>query len=261
MADPITLPDPSVPLVLSNRMHPDWYRIMRLFADDYNATRAAQEAETASLTDRVDAIDILTAQGDLLTRSASAYVRRALGSTGTIPTSDGTDWSWASPAVSGGVETIVATTSLPAAATVDITGIPATYAYLNLKITGVSCDTATRAIVVRPSVDNGSSFDSTAGNFIGWYAQATPTFVNVGTASLVGGGAVAAAVTQDFSIQISSYQGGMLATALSGIHGSGVEFTGMVVYLGSTSAINALRIGWNAAGSFDAGSYTLLGVK
>jgi hypothetical protein len=41
MADPINLPDASVPLILNNRMHPDWYRIMQLFAGAYNATNSA----------------------------------------------------------------------------------------------------------------------------------------------------------------------------------------------------------------------------
>ena len=247
--------------MLGNRMHPDWYRLFRLFADSYNSFNTSQSSAVADLETQLDAIDKLTTRGDLLTRDASAYTRIPIGSSGKILTSDGTDASWQSPAASGGVETIVSTTSFPAAATVDITNIPATYAYLDLKITGASCDTATRAVVVRASTNNGSSFDSTAGNYIGWYAQATPTFANVGTASLVGGAAVAAAVAQDFSIQITSYQGGMFAKAFAGITGSGTEYTSMVAYLGSTSAINALRIGWNNTGNFDAGSYTLLGVK
>jgi len=253
----VILPDASVPLMLGDRMHPDWYRLFRLFADAYNST----SSEASSDIEELQALDVLTTRGDLLTRDATTYVRKAIGASGTILTSDGTDPVWTPPAETGGVETIVATTSFPAQATVEIEDIPATYAYLHLKITGASCDTATRAIVVRASVDNGANFDSTGTNYIGWYAQATPTFANVGTGSLVGGAAVAAAVAQDFSIQISSYQGGMHAIAHSAIQGSGTEYTSMVAYLGSTSAINALRIGWNNTGVFDAGSYTLLGVK
>ncbi len=261
MADEIVLPDPSVALVVNGRMNPDWYRLFRLFADSYNSSTSSQETATTALSTQLTGIDKLTTRGDLLTRDASGYTRIPIGSSLKILTSDGTDASWQSPAASGGIETIVATTSLPAAATVDITGIPATYSYLCLYISGASSDTATRAVVVRVSTDNGSNFDSTAGNYIGFYTQSTPTDSNIGTASLVGGPAVAAAVATTISLNIFAYHGGVAAYASGSINSGGTGYTNHCAYLGSTSAINALRIGWNNTGSFDAGTYALYGVK
>lgn len=244
-------------------MHPDWYRLFRLFADSYNASNASQASGLAALETQVDGIDKLTARGDLLTRDASEYVRRAVGANGTIPTSDGTDWAWQSPAVSGGIETIVPATSFPAAASVDITGIPATYAYLSLEIRGAGFDTATRTVNVQVSTDNGSSFDSTAGNYFGFRVNATPTVTNNATASLLNGGNATAAQAMDASVMLERYQGGMYAHARSyfQINGVGGEQHFFTSYLGSTSAINALRVLCSGSGNFDAGTYALLGVK
>ena len=50
MADPITLPDASAPLTIQgNRMHPDWLRVFKLFADAYNSTASASSGAIESL--------------------------------------------------------------------------------------------------------------------------------------------------------------------------------------------------------------------
>ncbi len=235
-----------------------WYQRLQLMWNAFNSLTATQASDAASLQSAIDAVDVLTTRGDLLVRGASANQRLAIGAAKTVPTSDGTDVSWVAM---GGIETIVATTSLPSDVSVDIAGIPATYSYLILHITGASSDTATRAIMVQASTDNGGTFDSTAANYPGYYAQATPTFTNNGLASLMGGGTVAAAAATTVSLKLFAYQGGSFPVAEASITGGGTNYTSSVHYIGSTSAINALRILWNSTGSFDAGTYALFGVK
>ncbi len=257
MADQ-NLPSPASRLV-DDGGRPDvvWYQRLQLMWNAFNALTATQASDKASLQSSVAAIDVLTTRGDLLVRGASAYQRLGVGAAGTRLTSDGTDAAW----VSGGIETIVDTTSFPADVSVDITDIPASYSYLALHIAGASSDTATRAVMVQASTDNGGTFDSTAANYPGYYAQATPTFTNNGLASLMGGGTVAAAAATTVSLKLFAYQGGSFPVAEASITGGGTNYTSSVHYIGSTSAINALRILWNGSGSFDAGSYALFGVK
>jgi hypothetical protein len=52
---PVILPDAGVPLMLGDRMHPDWYRLFQLFAKSFNET----SAETSSDIDDVEA-DVTT---------------------------------------------------------------------------------------------------------------------------------------------------------------------------------------------------------
>src|SRR5262245_61121383 len=105
------------------------------------------------------------ARGDLLVRGAATWSRLGIGSANRVLTSDGTDPSW-QPTTAGGVTTI-ASGSLPAAATLSITSIPETYAYLMLKLAGVSSNTATRMPLVRVSTNNGSTYDSNAAFYVG----------------------------------------------------------------------------------------------
>lgn len=146
----------------------------------------------------------------------------------------------------------IASGSLPAAATLDITSISAIYSYLILMLTGASSGTATRHILIQVSTNNGSSFDTTVANYIGGATDASigPTL-----------GDVAAATTLNMTMMIAGYQGNMFAQVLSSTRDSaGTGATGNRGYVGSTSAINALRILWNGSGNFDAGTYNLYGV-
>jgi hypothetical protein len=162
---------------------------------------------------------------------------------------------------SGG-ETLIASGNLTGA-NVDIINIPATYAYLGLHLTGASHDNAaSRALTIHASTNNGSSFDTTAANYVGYYAQTTPTFTNVGTGSLVGGATFPAANTCNFSMKLFGYQGNMNAYAQYSQFGAALtSFTGHVAYIGSTSAINALRMTWFSGANFDAGTYALYGLR
>lgn len=143
-----------------------------------------------------------------------------------------------------------------------ITSIPATYAYLVLKITGASCDTATRHLKVQPSTNNGVSYDTTTGNYaLGNGITATgsgeASFLSVDTPP----SDVGAADTTNANIVLLSYHGGPYVNFQTR-YNNGTDntfFSGWYIGNGS-SAINALKIFWSGSGNFDAGTYALYGV-
>ena len=164
-------------------------------------------------------------------------------------------WGTAAPAGA----TLIASGSFPAAAVLDIINIPATYAYLMLQITGVSCTAAARTLV-QVSTNNGSSFDATAGSYADvWISIATVSNAPLATMVYANSQQQAADIN-NVTLRISGYQGGVYAEYRSRIS----ETTGVNEvfghYVGSTNAINALRVLWDAAGNFDAGTYALYGM-
>lgn len=182
------------------------------------------------------------------------------------------DATWAVPPGNGGITTI-ASGSLPAASSQNITNIPATYAYLILRIAGASSNTASRQPWVRVSTDNGSSFDTTFTNYI-WIRDTInlsgatfSTAVNdsaTGTATMLDTASQTAASTFSGDIYIYGYQGGPWMEwrgFLTSSASSTTYYRVGGVYIGSTSAINALRLLWNGSGNFDAGTYALYGVS
>src|SRR5262245_6895820 len=152
---------------------------------------------------------------------------------------------------SGGITTI-ASGSLPAAATQDVTNIPATYSYIFAQIVGASSNTATRALRIQVSVNDGSSFDATAGN----YPSQT-------VASLIEPAVVSVTNIFHAGVCLFGYQRGprMHYTGYDFEDSSGVWNPRNGVYIGSTSAINALRFLWSGSGNFDAGTYAVYGIS
>lgn len=159
----------------------------------------------------------------------------------------------------GGIKTI-ASGSLPAAAVLDIINIPVTYTYLILQITGVSSNTETRIPLVQASVDNGSTFDATAGNYRAFTVN-NSTLGSNAVASMIYATAVAAAIASTFSLYLYGYQGGANAQYFSRVTVNNQNLALMGSYVGSTDNIDALRILWNDTGNFDAGTYALYGVS
>jgi hypothetical protein len=152
----------------------------------------------------------------------------------------------------------IATGSTTSGTTIPITNIPPKYSQLILQFSGISCDTASRELLLRVSVDNGSNYDSTAANYVGSsLVGATP--VAHGASSLIASGQVAAAGTFSGTVVIDGYQGGVHAQTRTRIN-NGTELLNLVTYIGSTDNIDALQFLWSGSGNFDAGSYTLYGV-
>lgn len=158
--------------------------------------------------------------------------------------------------------TTIASGSLPAAANLDITGIPGHFAKLLLIVSGASSNTATRTVVVLPSDDNGASYDSTAGNFIGLTAVAGASPAALAIGSLLNPGAVAAASATSLGILIDAYQSPSFkyVTGTSG-NSTGTKFHTTQWFGGVGNPLNALRIAWDGSGNFDAGTYALYGIS
>ena len=221
---------------------------------------------TTAATGAIEEISVTSplslASGALTTSMATArLIGRTTAATGVmeeITVGNGLTLSAGALTASGGGVTTIASGSFPAAATLDITGIVETYSYLVLQITGASSNTATRQPLVRVSVDNGSTFDATAGNYV------KSSGSNAGTlASLFDGTAEAAAATFTSTTCIYGYQGGPSAMWLS-VNDDSVAAgipAWIGVYLGSALNIDALRVLWNGTGNFDAGTYALYGVS
>ena len=198
----------------------------------------------------------LAANGSIGVGSTPGY-----GTSGQVLTSAGSTAapSWANPA-GGGIVTI-ASGSFPAAAVLDIINIPATYAYLVLQVNGVSSDTGSNFLLTRVSVNNGASFDTNGNNYLGQMLNSSAVS-NTSQASLGTYASTATIAELGYAtIVLEGYQGGCNLTYNARItHDTNGRERTIGTYVGSTSAINALRFLWSAGGNFDAGTYALYGV-
>ncbi len=201
------------------------------------------------------------AQGDVIYHNGTSWTRLGAGTSGQFLKTNGGGANPAWADIPFGA-TLIASGSFPAAATVDVTNIPATYDRLVVNISGASSNTATRAVLVSVSTNNGSSYDTTGANYPGWKVEdATFTLAALGFGSLAAGVTVTAAQTASMQCTIFNYQGGMNAQSLFRVISNTVNYHGSAVYIGSTSAINALRLRWDGTGNFDAGTYAIYGIR
>lgn len=175
--------------------------------------------------------------------------------------SDESGFELVAPTAVGGVSvvTLVASTNLPAANLVNITGISDAYRELILIVTGCSSDTATRTPLVYVSTDNGSTFATTG--YITFTENSAGAVAGVTTALHTSGANQTAAQTITFTMRISGYQGGggLVATTIGSQSGV-ATYNCIGTYTGSLDNIDALQIIWNGTGNFDAGTYKLLGI-
>lgn len=149
---------------------------------------------------------------------------------------------------SGGGITTIASGSL-SGSSVTITGIPDTYSYLALRVTGASHNGGgSQRLVAHVSTDNGSSYDATAGSY------PCQTGVDDNLIDMV---AQNAAATISATVILFAYHGGPLAAFQSYATANN---TNSGFYAGSAAAINALRLQWSGGAAFDAGTYALYGV-
>lgn len=222
----------------------------------------------------VGGTDVVVADGGSGRSSATAYAVICGGTTGTgahqsiagvgtsgeVLTSNGAGVLPTFQAVTGGGITTVASGNLSGNA-VNITGIPDTYAYLVLQVTGGSFDTGSRQVLVQVSTDNGSSYDTTAGNYLGDYWTGS-AMANGSLASLVESSSIGlAAGTFTFAVSIFNHHTGPHKLAEFRYLDSGNTLRGRSWYVGSTNNIDALRIINSGTGNFDAGTYALYGIS
>lgn len=144
----------------------------------------------------------------------------------------------------------------------DSVGLWATYRELHLTVSGASIDTATRQTLVLVSTDSGSSYATS--NYQGVTQRQSAGALQALTTELARNVTQTAAQTGDLWLQISGHQGGTYCKCIFVGNSAGATepVAGTSTYIGSTSAINALQIDvGNGSGSFDAGTYSLVGVR
>lgn len=235
----------------------DFTATQRVLGRNTGGAGVGEEVTLSQLLDWVGSAN----RGDILRRGASAWESLNVGSSGQVLTSDGTDPGWATPSTGGGITTI-ASGSLSGNA-VTITSIPETYAYLVLHVAGGSMDTNSRFPRVRASVNNGSSYDATAGNYTGEYWNvATAVVAENSESSLIGNiTTITAASTFAFTLVMHAYQTGPFHLAEYRMMAATETRRGRIWYVGSTDNIDALQIIMSASGNFDAGTYALYGIS
>lgn len=157
--------------------------------------------------------------------------------------------------------TAIASGSLSGSA-VTITNIPAIYSHLVLEISGASSG-STEQTLVQVSTNNGSSYDATAANYPGFVVNVGAVTSAASTvATITDAQATRTAAQSDSSTTyLYGYQGGAHAHSTGRMLVNTTEYQFFITYIGSTSAINALKILGSSGGTFDAGTYTLYGAS
>lgn len=204
-------------------------------------------------------INSTLASGDVIYFDGTNFVRLAKGSNGDLLTLASGLPSWAAPSSTGGIATIASNSFAAANSQVIATNIPATYAYLVLQISGLSSNTNTRHPRVQVSTDNGSTYDTTAGNYLD-FNEAGTALSDASVADFID---QISGATFTSTTRISAYQGGpnmMFHSFCRDNIGPDLHIADGI-YIGSTSAINAIRMIWSGTGNSDAGTYALYGVS
>ena len=155
---------------------------------------------------------------------------------------------------------ILGSGTLSGTATVLAIDIPARFSKLSLTVTGMSFDAVNCAPALQVSTNNGSSYDTTSGNYhvqhISGAATSSPTSANLMTPL----NHALAADTSNWGVDITGYQGGSYPRSRGGVLFTGAAGASWLAeYWGSTSPINALRAAVSGAGNYDAGAWTLRG--
>lgn len=202
-------------------------------------------------------INSTLASGDVIYFDGTNFVRLAKGSNGDLLTLASGLPSWAAPSSTGGIATIASGSFAAANSQVIATNIPATYAYLVLQISGLSSNTSTRHPLVQVSTDNGSTYDTTAGNYLD-FNEAGTALSEASVADFID---QLSAGTFISTTRISAYQGGPNMMFRSVCRDGPTLHIADGIYIGSTSAINAIRMIWSGTGNSDAGTYALYGVS
>jgi hypothetical protein len=192
---------------------------------------------------------LLTTRGDIIYRDASGSQRLAKGSFGQVLTmgADDPGWAAAGGSVSG---TSFASGSL-SGSSVAITGIPATYRWLVLTIAGGGVNAISKTVTVEYSVDNGSSYKTSIGDYQG----------DVSTSMLQLKGGSGGTTGLNGYIRIDGVNIGQATSFFSAGkagNGTGAGAVGGIGFAVNAAQINALRIRTDS-GSFNAGTYELVG--
>lgn len=219
-------------------------------------TAGAGDVEELTLSEVLDFVGS-AAQGDILYRGASAWTRLAAGTNRQRLLTGG---SGANPSWGGGAVGLFSGSL--SGSTVDITNIPSHYTMLLLSVASFSFSGAGASLRIQGSDNNGSSFDTTAGNYTGIYHVAGASPSALGAATFADPGALTLAADTGFAnLMVRFYQtsGTRLVDGNTTTSGGGVRWHQTQWFGGSGGALNAIRLA-PTAGTFDGGTYSLTGI-
>lgn len=230
-------------------------------------TSGAGDAEELTLSDVLDFVGSAT-RGDILIRGASSWTRLAIGGSGSVITSDGTDVGWgASPAMFR-----IATVTAANSPTVSFTsGIDSTYREYMIGIDAAIPQTDSTSFFMEVSVDGGSSWKTTS--YLGgpWSFNTGGGQTNIASTSnfaLSRTNVMSNTSSNGWSGQVSlhapSATGNKIMVATGGhlVTGGTIfeNVQGAGSYNGVTTAINAVRFRFSS-GNVASGVFALYGIK
>lgn len=218
-------------------------------------TAGAGDVEECTLSQVLDFVGS-AAQGDILYRGASSWTRLGAGTNRQRLVTRG---SAANPEWGGGMVTI-ASGSL-SGTSVNITSIPEHYSQLMLSVAGFSFTGAGIGLRIQGSDNNGSSYDATAGNYLGIYSVAGASPTTLTNATFADPGALTlAGDTGNANIMFRFYQttGSRIVDGVTTASGGGVRWHRTQWFGGSGNPLDAIRL--TSSGTFDAGTYSLFGL-
>lgn len=233
----------------------------------------AGDVEENTLSQVLDMVGS-AADGDMLIRSGGTWTRLPIGASGQGLIVSGGIPAWGG---SGGM-TQIATSTPTGVSVVDFTSIPQTYAALVLQISGISCNTSTRRLLIECGWN--AALGNPASNLAGFYQLTGTTLTDASNGTVQNlfnsaGINQAAAETTSATFIFTGYQSGAMtlftgqsviaATAGSeGSSGTRMLTWGNALNASSnyfTGALSGIRLYWSGSGNFDAGTVTLYGVS
>lgn len=157
---------------------------------------------------------------------------------------------------------LISTATFPASSTNPVLNISSTYAGLYIDVVGASFDQGPIVPTIQISTSNGVSWDTSAANYQGSFITGAGAGIN-SLPSIISPDSQAAATVANFSLHLFGYQSGMKAIATAGGNTANAASTfTSVIQHNATSAINAIRFTHNnTSGVYDAGTYTVWGIR
>jgi hypothetical protein len=161
--------------------------------------------------------------------------------------------------LTGGM-TLIDSGSVTGGSTKAITDIPASYSSLILQLRGVSCS-ANRDLVLRASVNNGSSYAATGYSGFRWLDGSAAMEALTGSSFGIGGTIFGNNNDSlDVTLELRQYGGGPDCHFTMTVFNSGVlRYRSEGAFSNGADNIDALQLSWSGTGNFDAGTFALYG--
>ena len=210
-----------------------------------------------------DMATTITAAGDIVVGTGSGtYDNLPIGTTAQVLTADTTvspyKVKWATPASGGGM-TLLSTTTLSGATSINITGISQSYKTLYILVTGLTVTTGTYTLKIRPNLSGAVNYTSLAAAVV---TSANPDYISPGYA-----GHSASSAVNDYAMTFYNYTDSTnykpfslfgIAKMASQVEPLGVSCLGAVK---QTAAMDSIQFDNDSGGNFTAGTVKIYGVN